>query len=74
MYLDPGFGQMLVQVIIAALAVCGGYFFVIKKKLHSMFSKKGSQASEEVEEAENEAKAKVAALKDAMHKPKDEEE
>ncbi len=39
-YLDPGTGSMLLQVIIAALAVIGGFLFMIREKVKKLFSKK----------------------------------
>ena len=39
-YLDPGTGSMLLQVIIAALAVVGGYLFMIREKVKKFLSKK----------------------------------
>ncbi len=41
MYLDPGFGSMLVQIIIAAIAACGAYFLMYKKRIAGFFSRKG---------------------------------
>jgi len=39
MYLDPGFGGMLLQVIIAIIAVAGGVLFSLRKKIKKLFSK-----------------------------------
>ncbi len=39
-YLDPGTGSMLLQVIIAALAVIGGYLFMIRDRVKKIFTKK----------------------------------
>lgn len=39
MYLDPGFGGMLVQAIVAIAAVGGGLLFSLRKKISSLFSK-----------------------------------
>jgi len=41
MYLDPGFGGMLVQVIVAIAAVGGGLLFSFRKKISRIFSKGG---------------------------------
>ena len=41
MYLDPGFGGMLLQVIVAIAAVGGGILFSFRKKIGGLF-KKGS--------------------------------
>jgi len=39
MYLDPGFGGMLVQVLVVVAAVGGGVLFSIRKKIRGLFSK-----------------------------------
>jgi hypothetical protein len=39
MYLDPGFGGMLVQVIVLIVAVGGGIIFSLRKKIKALFSK-----------------------------------
>ena len=41
MYLDPGFGGMLVQVIIAIVAVGGGFVYSFRRKIRTLFSKNG---------------------------------
>ena len=43
MYLDPGFGGMLVQVIIASIAICGSVLFMLRDKIRSLFSKKSNK-------------------------------
>lgn len=45
MYLDPGFGGMLVQVIVAVVAAGGAILFSFRKKIKQAFSKnKGKDA------------------------------
>ena len=39
MYLDPGFGGMLVQVIVAIVAMGGIVVFSLRRKIHALFSK-----------------------------------
>jgi hypothetical protein len=39
MYLDPGFGGMLVQAIVAIAAVGGGLLFSFRKKIRKLFIK-----------------------------------
>ncbi|MCL2546351.1 MAG: hypothetical protein FWE06_04050 [Oscillospiraceae bacterium] len=39
MYLDPGFGGMLLQVIIAIVAVGGGLLFAFRRKIRGLFSR-----------------------------------
>jgi len=40
MYLDPGFGGMLVQVFVAIAAAGGIILFSLRRKLRAFFSKK----------------------------------
>jgi hypothetical protein len=37
MYLDPGFGSMIIQGIVAALAASGAYLILIRKKVIAFF-------------------------------------
>jgi len=39
MYLDPGFGGMLIQIIVAIAAAGGAMLFAMRKKIMTMFSK-----------------------------------
>jgi len=39
MYLDPGFGGMLVQVLIAVVAAGGIVLFTLRRKIKAFFSK-----------------------------------
>ena len=39
MYLDPGFGGMLLQLIVAIAAVGGGVLFSFRKKIGGLFKK-----------------------------------
>jgi len=39
MYLDPAFGGMLLQVIIAIVAVGGGLLYSYRRKIRNFFSK-----------------------------------
>ncbi len=47
MYFDPGMGSLIIQVIIAALAVAGGYFVTAKTKFKKFFKKKSEETSEQ---------------------------
>ena len=40
MYLDPGFGGMLVQVLVAIVAAGGIIVFSLRRKIRALFSKK----------------------------------
>jgi len=50
MYLDPGFGGMLLQVLIALAAVSGAVLFSLRKKLRGLFpgKKAGSNRSKPI--------------------------
>ena len=39
MYLDPAFGGMLVQIILAIVAAGGATAFALRKKIRKLFSK-----------------------------------
>ena len=39
MYLDPGFGGMLIQVLVAIVAAGGILIFSIRRKLRTLFSR-----------------------------------
>ncbi len=41
-YLDPGTGSMIVQYIIAGIAVASGFLFVMREKIKGLFMKKKS--------------------------------
>jgi hypothetical protein len=40
MYFDPGFGSMVVQALLAALATCGTLLVLFRDKIKLFFSKK----------------------------------
>lgn len=33
MYLDPGFGSMIIQLVVAAIATCGAFLIILKNKI-----------------------------------------
>ena len=47
MYLDPGFGSMILQIIVAGIAGVGAALFFLKDKIKSIFNKN----KEEIEQA-----------------------
>lgn len=57
MYLDPGFGSMLVQIIVAAIAAGGAYLLLFKKNIVGFF-KKRSGAGQDAEAKEEEVDTK----------------
>jgi len=63
MYLDPAFGGMLVQVIIAIIAVGGGLFFAFKKRIRMLFSRNKSGNRPKTKEASSVGKT-IDALSD----------
>jgi len=58
MYLDPGFGSMIIQVLIALLASFGAYIIIIRKKIISFFSKKNKTSPAELNSMEIETENK----------------
>lgn len=46
MYLDPGFGGMLLQLIIAVVAFGGAVIFAFRKKIKALFSKKDKKQAD----------------------------
>lgn len=44
MYLDPGFGSMLIQVLIASLAAAGAMFAMFRGKIMAFFKKSKKNA------------------------------
>ena len=38
MYLDPGFGGMLVQIVVALVALGGALLFTMRKKIKALFT------------------------------------
>ena len=57
MYLDPGFGGMLLQVIVAIAAVGGGIVFSFRKKIGGLFKKGDAEKNTvaQLEETEDDA-------------------
>lgn len=39
MYLDPAFGGMILQIVIALIAVGGAIIFSMRRKINKLFSK-----------------------------------
>ena len=45
MYLDPGFGSMLIQAVVAVIAAGGAYLLLFRKNIQNFFKKKrGAEA------------------------------
>ena len=40
MYLDPGFGGMLVQALVATIAAGGAILFILRRKIRALFKRK----------------------------------
>ena len=43
MYLDPGFGGMLLQIIVALVATGGAVIFAMRRKIKVLFSKEKNE-------------------------------
>jgi hypothetical protein len=57
MYLDPGFGSMVIQMAIAGIAAMGASFFLFRQKIKELLKfgrGKKSQQTAEDEQRENE--------------------
>jgi hypothetical protein len=39
MYLDPGFGGMLIQIVVALVAAGGAIIFAMRKRIRDLFTK-----------------------------------
>jgi len=44
MYLDPAYGGMILQVILALVVVGGAMIFVMRRKIREFFTKKNDDA------------------------------
>ena len=51
MYLDPAFGGMLLQVIIAIVAIGGGLIYSFRRKIKAFFTKNKSETKKVVEQS-----------------------
>jgi hypothetical protein len=49
MYLDPGFGSMLIQVLVASFAALAAMFGIFRTKIIAFF-RKGKKATDEIPE------------------------
>lgn len=47
MYLDPGFGSMIIQIILAGIATLGAGLFMVRKKIARLFSRKKDKGATE---------------------------
>ncbi len=52
MYLDPGFGSMIIQIVVASLAAISGVWFIFKKQVKALFSKRKHTGDAEAETSE----------------------
>lgn len=50
MYLDPGFGSMIIQLLVAGFAVLGGFWVAFRKKLKNHFKKDQTMEKENLME------------------------
>ena len=55
MYIDPGFGGMLIQIVVTVIAAGGAIAFSMRKKIRALFSKNKSGSSEIVASAAKKA-------------------
>lgn len=50
MYFDPGTGSLIIQAVIASLAVLGGYFAIAKTKMKNLFNKNKDTDADKTEQ------------------------
>jgi len=55
MYLDPGFGSMLIQMVIASIAAAAVGLGLFRQRIKAFFSKKKGDEAAENEDSLNEA-------------------
>ena len=53
MYLDPGFGGMLIQIIVAVVAAGGAIAFSLRKKIRALFLKDKGEKGTVIREAKD---------------------
>ena len=54
MYLDPGFGSMVIQLLVASIAAAVAFIGIFRQKITAFFSKKKNKTIEtDSEEKEN---------------------
>jgi len=55
MYLDPGFGSMVIQMVIGLIAAGGVVLFTLRQKIAKLFGRSPKEnEQEEAEKSENE--------------------
>ena len=52
MYLDPGFGSMIIQIVVASLAAISGVWFIFQKQVKALFSKRKHTGDAEADASE----------------------
>lgn len=60
MYLDPGLGSMVIQVVIAALATVGAAFVFLRNRIFGALKKKNTNESNEPAQSEAGDAAEIA--------------
>ena len=57
MYLDPGFGGMIIQAVIASIAAAAAFIGIFRHKIKAFFNKNKQESVEEdiVEESDSES-------------------
>ena len=51
MYFDPGFGSIIIQLVVAGIAAAGTVWVVMKARVKGWFGKKSSQKTDDKKEA-----------------------
>ena len=68
MYLDPSFGGMLIQIIIAIVAAGGALAFGMRRKIAALFKKNKSVKAQSAELASSEGVVDMLADEDGNEK------
>ncbi|HOO79781.1 MAG TPA: hypothetical protein PLQ04_05280 [Lachnospiraceae bacterium] len=64
MYFDPGFGSLIIQVVVAGLAAVGACWAIMKGKVKGLFGKKNVAEDEEATEEETTSEEVVNEARD----------
>ena len=58
MYLDPGFGSMVIQLVVAGIAAAGAFLFMARSRIKEFFRKRKEKGNGEAgDEAGDEPKS-----------------
>ena len=64
MYLDPGLGSMIIQIVVAGIAACGALLFSFRTRIKAWWAGRKGKATEEMEHSNDESMTKEIDKKD----------